>query len=588
MLNATWPCVTALILTKLSAIWTGFTGGKLANPARLSTLLLVAVFGAYAAHWLTLHGGFLFLPELQNDDARTALFPFHRYGLNPILASDPIAREMMAYVTPGLWLLYRCLAPVTNLYIASKCVQGLALGILILAGCVLVRSRRAGLAPGLLLIFLVLSDSYAVGRIAGGHARAFAFPCFALWVAGVLSARRSARIAAPLIGALFYPAVMLMILAAEGFYSVRGFWRRPLPLVARRLRRFVLLATACVALSLPSVIGGDRSRGPVHSLQQAQQEPAFYGNGRLGVLPLGKPTRELTSAFLARFSASGHSLWAGRVFTSTEDGVVGALCALSLLIVFRLLGWVSVPNSVNAFVLGSLALYFAARLFAFRLYSTERYYAYGMRMVSCLLLTAVASQFMGYSRRLRGMARNLLATVVILSSWLFLGDGIIRNNGMTLDARWDADLYRFIRTLPLTARFASHPLDGDGIPYYAARATNGTFETLQPWFLDSWRRQKTREFETFNALYCSKFEDVLAYGEKYAVSHLLLNRERYGEDWKQHVSSFEPFTAYAVNLANQSGRELPALTHVPDAAVVFDRPPWKIVDLARLRLTIRN
>jgi hypothetical protein len=239
-------------------------------------------------------------------------------------------------------------------------------------------------------------------------------------------------------------------------------------------------------------------------------------------------------------------------------------------------------------VLGSLALYFAARVFAFRLYSTERYYAYGMRMASCLLLTAVASQFVGYSRRLRGMARNLLVTVVVLSSWLFLGDGIIRNNGMTLDARWDADLYRFIRTLPLTARFASHPLDGDGIPYYAARATNGTFETLQPWFYDSWRRQKTREYETFNALYCGNFEDVLAYGQKYRVSHLLLNHERYREDWKQHMSSFEPFTAYAVKLANQWGRELPALAHVPAEAVVFDRPPWKIVDLARLRREIRN
>lgn len=588
MLNAAWRCVTPVILRKFNAIRTGFTGGNLASPARLSTFLLVVVFGAYAAHWVIMHGGYLFLPALQNDDARTALFPFHRYGMNPMLASDPIAREMMAYVTPGLWVLYRLLVPVTNLYVASKCVQGLALGILILAGCVLARSRRAGLASGLLLIFLVLSDSYAVGRIAGGHARAFAFPCFALWLAGVLSARRSARVAAPLIGSLFYPAVMLMILAAEGFYTLRGFWRQPLTLVARRLRRFIFLAAACVALSLPSVIGGDLSRGPVHSLQQAEQDPAFYGGGRLWVLPLGKPSSELTSAFLARFSASGRSLWAGRVFTSTADGVVGALCVLSLLILFRWLGWVSVPSCVSAFLLGSLTLYFAARHFAFRLYSTERYYAYGMRMASCLLLAAFASQFMGYSRRSRGLARNLVVMAFVLSSWLFLGDGIIRNNGMTLDARWDADLYQFIRTLPLTARFASHPLDGDGIPYFAARATNGTFETLQPWFFDSWRRQKTREYETFNVLYGSKFEDVLAYGKKYAVSHLLLNRERYGEDWKQHMRSFEPFTAYAVKLAAQGGCELPALANVPGAAVVFERFPWKIVDLARLRQAIHK
>ena len=442
------------------SLWRGNNGAL----ARLSFLALIVVFGAYCAHWVRMHGAFLFDPTFQNDDARTALFPFHRYGENPWLANDPIAREMMAYVTPGLWVLYRLLVPLTNLYVASKCVQGLALSVLIWAGCVLARSRRAGMAAGLLLIFMVLSDSYAIGRIAGGHARAFAFPCFALWVAGVLSKRRSARVLAPLIGSVFYPAVMLMILAAEAFYTLRHFWRTRPTIVARRIRRGAALAVACAVLSLPSVLGGDAARGPIHTLAQAQKDPSFFAGGRLWVLPLGSPSSELMSAFVARFSASGQRLFGGEAAHSVITPVAIALGVLGVFAWFRWRGWLSLPASVGAFSLGSITLYFASRVLAFRLYSTERYYAYCMRMAACLLLVGVASRLVSRQRRTRSLFRNLFVLAAILFQWIVLGDGIIRNNGMTLDARWDADSYGFIRTLPQDVRFASHPMDGDGIP----------------------------------------------------------------------------------------------------------------------------
>lgn len=545
-----------------------------------STLVLLAVFGSYAVHWVFLHAGYLFVPALQNDDARTALFPFHQYGMNPWLAHDPLAREMMAYVTPGLWALYRCLVPLTNLYVASKCVQGLALGLLVLAGCVLARSRSAGLAAGLLLIFLVLSDSYAVGRIAGGHARAFAFPCFALWVAGALSNKRWLRIAAPIIGSLFYPAVMLMLLAAESLYALRSFWCFRLTL--RRIRRWAFLAVACVVVTLPSVVGRDATRGPIHTLQQAAKDPAFYSDGRLWVLPLGSPSQELVGAFLTRFSASGVCLFGGKASSSAVNPAFIALAVLFAIASFRCLGWLSISGSVLAFVSGSIALYFAARLFAFRLYSTERYYAYCMRMATCLLLVAVTSRFTPVVRS-PYLWRNLVVSVTMLAQWIFLGDGIVHNNGMTLDAHWDADLYAFIRTLPATARFASHPMDGDGIPYFAARTTVGTFETLQPWFVDSWQRQKAREYATFDVLYGTDFRDLFAYAKKYSVSHLLINRDRYGADYKGHIASFEPFTTYANQLVSQPNRGPLALSRVPDSAVVFSRSPWQIIDIDRLQ-----
>ena len=570
-------------LVEHGAVSNGLSARNLRTLVIIATALVAVIFSAYCIRWVVAHAGFLFDPRLQNDDARTALFPFHRYGINPSLANDPIAREMMSYVTPGLWALYRVLVPVTSLFVASKIVQALALGVLVLAGVLLARSPRGGLGPGLLLIFLVLSDAYAVGRISGGHARAFAFPCFALWCAGVIVRKRWARIAAPLIGALFYPAVMLMLVAAEAFYVIRRFWNLKPAIILRRVRRASLMGITCLLLSLPSVIGGDSSRGPIHTLEQAKKDPAFYGSGRLWVLPLGDPKHELTDAFLTRFGGSGRRLFGGAASlpTSLSFGIalgIGVVC-----FVLSRQRRLALSGSVLAFTLGAIALYFAARMLAFRLYSTERYYGYCMRMASCLFLVAATAGFVHSNSAIRRTVRSATAALFMLGQWLWLGDGIVGNNGMTIDSRWDADLYAFIRSLPAEARFASHPMDGDAVPYFGARATTGTFETLQPWFVNSWQRQKAREFATLDMLYARSLEPVLSYCDRYSVTHVLLNRDRYDAQVMEHARSFEPFSAYTDALLRSRDRTSLALAALPEQAVVFDRRPWVILDVTRLR-----
>lgn len=548
--------------------------------------LLLTVFLAYLARWVACHFGLLCDPALQNDDARTALFPFHQYAANPSFAGDPIAREMMAYVSPGIWVLYRLLVPVTGLYAASKWVQALALMLLGAAGVVLGRSRRGGLASGLLLVFLLLSDSYAVGRIAGGHARAFAFPCFALWVAGVVAKRKWARVAAPIVGAVFYPAVTLMILAGEGMCVVLAVRTWSLRQILQRLRALVSVTAVCLVAALPSVLGGDTSRGPIHTLQQAQAEPAFFQDGRLKVLPFGTPAVELGTAFLSRFSRLGEGLATAGQSTAVFSALTTVLVVIIGLGLVQRRPYQWLPEYVWAFLLGAGSLYFAARWLAFRLYSTERYYAYAMRMASALLIVGLCARFNPRWPRTRTVARNLLAAGLMLASWLCLGDGIVRNNGMTIDAHWDADVYQFIRTLPLTSRFASHPMDGDGVPYFAARATIGSFETLQPWFVNSWQRQKARETATLDALYAKDAPAVIEYAKKYRVDYLLLNSERYQADWHDHMASFEPFTSYTRALARADATRVPLLAHVPGSAVVFERKPWTVVSIARLAASV--
>ena len=137
----------------------------------VSCLLLWAIVLVYAVVWVNAHRGYLFDPLLQNDDARTSLFAYHQYGSEPTLADDPIAHDIAVRLPPGTWLQYRLLTPLVGLYTASKVVQFICLALVAWTAVLLCRSRRAGLAGALLLVFLMLHTPYVVNRIGGGFPR---------------------------------------------------------------------------------------------------------------------------------------------------------------------------------------------------------------------------------------------------------------------------------------------------------------------------------------------------------------------------------------------------------------------------------
>lgn len=549
----------------------------------LSILLVLGTFGAYMTAWFEFNLPMLSNPDLQSDDARTSLFPFHRYASDPALQQDPIADEMLALVPVGVRFLYRILVPFTDVFVAPKIVQGLAFAMVLWAGVVLWRARRGGLAAGALLVFFVLHDWFAIERIAGGLPRAFGFPCFALWLAGVLAHKRWARFTAPVLSALTYPSVMLMILAAEGLYSVRDLGRLKITIVWRRLRRYALILATCVLAALPAAMGSD-DRGPVHTLEQAQLEPAFGRSGRLWILPFAEPTKVFLEAYIDQLLPHGESPLPGVARAYGNNPEVWATTFFAGLLIVGLLRLSPSPRAAVAFTAGAVILYLLSRVLAFALYSPERFYSYGMRMAAIVLLVAVPARlFPAMRARPRAIVNNLIGAALLMLVWSTTGNGQKHPSGMFLNANNDRALHEFVKTLPKDVRIASHPLDGDGIPYFSARATTGTFETLQPWFVDSWRRQKDRCHDTLRALYATRRQDVLDYAARRGVTHILINQQRYRSNFVAKSASFQPFTSFAKHLLSNKKRQDLVLSKVPSSAVVFDEDKWQLVDVSRLR-----
>jgi hypothetical protein len=548
----------------------------------VSIVLVLASLGAYGAAWLEFNQPMLTNPDLQSDDARTILIPFHRYDSDPSLADDPISNEMLDLVPLGVRLLYRVLVPFTDVFVAPKIVQALAFLLVLVAGGVLWRSRRAGLGAGVLLVFFVFHDWFAVERISGGLPRAFGFPCFALWLAGVLAHNRSARVSAPVISALSYPTVMLLLLAAEGLYAVRGLGSDSGRVIWRRLRRYVVVCGACLLAALPAAVGS-ADGGPVHTLEQAELEPAFGKSGRLWILPFAEPSKVFLEAYIDQLLPRGESPVPSIRNAYGSNAEVWATTIVACLILVGLLRLGPSPSVAVAFTAGAVILYLLSRVLAFSLYSPERYYSYGMRMAAMALLIAVPARlFPALRRRPRAILTNVVATLLLILVWTSTGNGQKAPSGMFVNANDERPLHDFVRTLPKNARFASHPMDGDGIPYFGARATMGTFETLQPWFVDSWHRQKERCNATLRAMYATDRSELLAYAKRHGVTHFLVNQQRYRSNFAAKSASFQPFTAYARTLVSGHQRQDFVLANLPKRAIAFETSKWQVVDVGRL------
>lgn len=550
------------------------------DPRHLaSCVLLWSLAAVYGVFWVQAHRGYLFDVGLQTDDSRI-LFPFHALVEPGLFEGDPVAAHVSLYYTPGITLIYRVLTPFAGLFFTTKVVQGLCLGLLLWAGWLLATSRRVGLAGAMLFIFLLLHTPFIPSRIAGGLPRAFAFPLFALWGAGALRHSERIRFGSTVVAALTYPPAMAMIVAAEGVFGLLR-PRRPVP---GWIKRYALLVVVC-GLAGTAYMFTRNDAGPIHTLAQAQSEPAFGPEGRLAVLPFREPVPFIAWAFSSPYLPVPDAITGGLSFTARALGSTTAVIIVALLLGLAVLRWSPAPRAAFAFFCAAVAMYGLARLLAFRLYSPIRFAEYGMPIAGMLLAASAVGLILPRlrPRPVRAAVRNACVFVFLAGLWLVNGDGILLNNNMTIQGYSHADLYEQIGRLPADAKIACHPRDADNVTYWGARAATDGYETLTVWFTDEWARQRKRTQDTLLALYGTRRADVLDYCAEYGVTHFLIRTDRYEGDPRRGAAVFEPITTFIVeHLAAVEHDDL-VLLKAPADAVVFEHDPYRLIEVEALR-----
>jgi len=566
---------------------------KLANTiGRISSgrASLSLMFIVYIAWWIIGNHQMLLDPFLQNNDVRTHVYTFHKYYNNEAIANDPVALEVINMVTPGIRGLYYVIAPLVNLQGAAKIVQGICFILILLPFFLVLNSQKNIFVMVVLLIFFTFHTKFLMLMTVGGFQRNFAVPTIVLWIVGSYIGSRNARYIAILLGALTYPPAVALLMASEFFFILINLdWKEKNVFQTKfkkEMKIYFALFILCLMVLAPYMIL-KRDAGPSHSLHEAQEESAFGPNGRIKALPFPNPIRKMIRYFRVPFSPSGNRLISSYNFLKPkflEDFglsiiATGLLLFSMVILIFK--KSIPMPKVAICLIIASVGMYLLSRFFAFHLYWPRRYFEYGLPL-ACI--SAIAEMLPNLKIKIFSISTYWISFILIACVLIFLGDGITTKLGVDLDGRENYRLYEFFRNTPSNTRIACHPYDGDDVPFWSGRPTTGGFETLQPWFVDSWRRHKALTKEVLTALYATDINTVISFCQKEHITHLLLNTDRYGPNFRSNALMFEPFGTFLEKLLAPIDYGDLALNKAIENFVTFRDGPFVVVTVKDLQL----
>ncbi len=548
---------------------------------RLSLLVLAAALVSFAVPWTIRSWGALFDPGVQTDDARTHLVGFHKFTPGAPLANDPVTANCLAMQPLLPRLLGSALAPLTGVYGLAKVFQFLSLAIVGLAAWVLARSRRAGPGASAMVILSAVGFPWWIG----GTPRHFGVPLLALWIAGAVSGRFPIRALAAVLSAGIYPVATLIILAAEGLLALAGCFAPP---HARRVRHLAASAGMLGACAL--VIGagraGNRDLGPVITRAAIAAEPAYYaGIPQIATPPPLTPFTEGVLEYLAIFDPRPRT---GDDATNRWAGTPAAILAWALV---AALAWalaarrIPLPAPAAALFGGSVICYWTAAALAFRLYLPQRYPEYGFGAAAAAFVISSLGGLRAPRRSFLAQqtVRNFLGAAFVAGFWMLWGGNYEPSEGANIRREDHAALYDFLNTLPPDSRLASHPNDGDDIPFWGRRAALCGFELDQPYYSLLWREAFARAWDGLRAMYATDRKDMLRIADRHKITHLLAVPARYGEDFRKRGRYERLPPADVKAFLKTLRREDLVLREPPPEAIVFRDNRFSVIEVARLR-----
>jgi hypothetical protein len=374
----------------------------------------------------------------------------------------------------------------------------------------------------------------------GGLSRNFAFSVLFLWGAGSIVNNKTARFTAILLSSLMYPQAMLILLAAEGLLTLWNCARDKSGFSIFCFKHYALLVIGCLLIIVPYMLV-TQTDGDVYTLDKAKEAPVFSEKGKYNVIHRVIPAKGFVLHLTLPYLFSGQKILFGNNSSNEEKYRYQALIFFCLLLLLTLVGVSPAPKQAFILLIATLVCFALAWIFAFRLYIPYRYIQFGIPVVTILLTTnAFCNLLPRYSMASRVTVRNFVALGFIVFLCLLRGDGIVPNIGANINKGTQAELYDFIRSLPKDVRLANHPADGIGIPFWTGRATMDNYETLLPWFENSWKRQVQRTKDTFRALYATDTHTLISYCQNYKITHLFLISTRYNSNFKETALLYDP------------------------------------------------
>jgi hypothetical protein len=497
-------------------------------------------FQALAALTAGLLLAMLFAPPLFNpgvfaSDAEQNLSWAARLADPALFPGDRLVDgQAWFYGRPGLRLVYRLGLQLVGLEPLSKLVALLLGALLLIAATRAARALfperplLAGLLGPLCLSLLQRpSELYLWSNLQGGMARSFGWPLLLLGLAEVAAGRALGLAACLLLCALFYPPVLLVLLATAGLAALLT---RP----ARPLLRTLAAALPAGLYTLWSYGGpGPEGMGAPPSFAEGLQLPVLRAGGMLD--------------FLVDESVLG-CLWKTRLGVSTvHAGLLAALGAALL--------WAR--GSTRAWRLGlalvgaGLGLYAAAYLLFFRLYHPTRYPSYALTAAVWVLGLALAMALLERRPALSAGAVKLVLAAPLSGLSLLFAANLVRVWPGPHDAG-HTGLYRSplpprivaaLQALPIDALVAAHPEVAGEVPFFARRSTLVVADELSPYRMERFTEMRARARAVAEALFATDPGPLSVLRDRYRATHLLIDRRAFAPGYSSWALSYPELAA---------------------------------------------
>jgi hypothetical protein len=530
---------------------------------------------AAAALW-TLWFFYLQLPGLTDPhflewDARAHTLSAWRYHGTGLFHDDLLVDFAAVYYPPGVKLVYWIGTLFANPHWVSKLVPFLLGGVVVWQSFALGRAL-GGRVVGAAAVVLLLHCHFVWGRIVGLNARAFGFPLMISFLRYTIEKRERPALAILLAETFFYPSTFLICAPA---YGATLLW--PWKLDRRWLRYLAVVGAGLAVLALTALRVDPRIGHPILIDELA----TLRQRGIVGTWPLDPAGGVMRQAVrTALHDDYGLIHWMAKTPARVDGWILAFVAgALALVLLRRWRTLARVPIVFPALFAGSLAAFFAAQWFPYRLYIPERMlqYAWPPLLIFGFLLLAYLALF-----TLTQKWAGVLAAILVCGLELtFYGDGFQRDINVHDWRRRDDMTVRFIATLPKDAVVAASFDQSSSIQAFAQRKVLFSSILNTPIHYPIAVELERRIEEYYRAYYARDPALVRTMMAVDHVDYLVVDSRDFGPDAIKRAE-YLMWTGLARSLINAGPRDKMLFANPPAAAVVFHFATVTVIDLHKL------
>ncbi len=521
------------------------------------------------------------------DDALQQVYPFHE-ALNPGVFTNDLPTEVMkGYLAPlHYWLSWGVTKVTGNVIIMSHVVMTLQLALTLMFLFLAVRAK-GGIAPALFAVTWFLHTRPVIQRMTGGLPRGWAAPVLAAFLWAFLTDRHKAVIAILVLGCLLHPPATFVACIAYGSFLL---WKLANKELAYR-KPFIHFIAACpvILLIVAFVVHRPDSIGQMVDFATASMMPEFqWPNGRFPFLPFPSP--------IVEFQFFAFQPFISRLF----EPAVYIQNALPLLIVglcgiLPLLGRhfkkEIVPSRLWFFLLAAALSYFAARIFAFKLYVPNRHLQFPM---SLFLITAFSigigtlGALLKEKYKLR-FGALLIAGLISGLVWIGSDTGLVGSSNFNFWAYKKGNAFRWLSNNSSNESLvAGHPTHINGVPLFAGRKAFATTEIAHPFYPKYYEEIRRRLIISLRAHYSTSLKEIYELLKPEGVNYFVFSRKRFSEKALKNEKYFSPLDILVHELTARTPEEyafsslLPKVDLTKQPFLVFRDQESAIIDVNAL------